>query len=344
MHKEKHIIRAWEEHFKDRGISSDLIVQYTTYIKKLSENDLPIIFEIEHLSLLIGINLPSLRKIINAPEKFYRTFSIPKRRVGEREISAPLPSLLACQDWIYKNLLAKISIHDSAHGFVPGRSILTNASPHLAQKALLKMDLKNFFPSIPINWVMKLFSDFGYANNVAFYLASICCLNESLAQGSATSPYLSNILVKGLDKRLKALSDSYHLEYTRYADDLTFSGNYIPHTFPSTVEEIVSDFGLEVNIEKTRLHTKPGQRIVTGISVAGATPSLPRASKRQIRQEAHFIQKYGLISHISKKKIRAPTYIDSIEGKLAFWLQVEPNNEFARESLSHIRKIRRDHQ
>lgn len=334
-------IKKWERYFKSRGLSGRVISQYIPYIRKLRESNAPVIFEFEHLSKMIGIKRAELAKIVNSTEHYYRTFYIPKRKGGKREICSPYPSLLHCQKWIYKNILLQQSIHNSAHGFVPGRSIFTNATPHLKQRALLKMDIENFFPSIPINWVINYFSSLGYAKNVTFYLASICCLNGCLAQGAATSPYLTNTLMQSLDNRMAILSEKYQLIYTRYADDLTFSGNYIPHGYIKIVTNIIENYGLVVNREKTRLHIKPGQRIVTGLSVAGEVLKLPRSTKRHLRKEIFYLRKYGYLSHISKMKINNPFYIDSIEGKIQFWLQTEPDNSYAIQSLSYIGELKR---
>lgn len=338
--KEHDALNTWKRYFEDRGLSPDIIDTYIDYMKPIISKGLPVIFELEHLSLLVGIKTDELLKIIVSPASFYRKFKIPKRSGGTREISSPYPSLLSCQSWIYKNILLSQSVHDCAHGFVPGRSIVTNARCHLNKKALLKMDLKDFFPSIPMSWVVNLFSGLGYSNNVSFYLASLSCLDDSLAQGSATSPYLSNILLVGLDRRLNKLAQAYNLSYTRYADDLAFSGEYIPHNFILIIENVITDYGLSPNKSKTKLHLNPGQRIVTGVSVSSDRLTLPRSTRRDIKKEFHYIRKYGVLSHISKSKIRNPFYLDVIEGRLAFWLQVEPENAFALDAIRYIRGIR----
>ena len=231
-------------------------------------------------------------------------------------------------------------IHDNAHGFITNRSIITNASLHLNKKCILKMDIKDFFPSIPINWVINYFSSLGYPNNISYYLSAICCCNDSLPQGAATSPYLSNILLFSLDDRLTKLSKKYNLIYSRYADDMNFSGEYIPSNYSEIVSEIIFSYGLEANESKTQLLTRRGKRIITGLSVSGEALTIPRNKKREIRKEVHYIEKFGYLSHAAKLKIKNPAYIDSLEGKLTFWLQVEPNNAFAKSGLSLIKSIR----
>ncbi len=333
-------IKNWQVFFADRGVSESLIEQYMPYVEKLLVADLPIIFELEHLSKLIGIEISELHKMIGNSSKFYREFSIAKKRGGRRTVYAPYPSLLMCQTWIYENILKSRTVHFCCHAYRHKRSIITNATPHLNKRAILKMDMENFFPSIPINWVIRFFSDLGYSNNVAYYLAAICCVEGSLPQGASTSPALSNILLKHLDNRLYQLSIKYNLSYTRYADDLTFSGEYIPNRLINVISNIVSDCSLSVNERKTSLIIGDKQKIVTGISVQGENLSLPRASRRQIKKEIHYIKQYGLVSHISKLKIKNPYYLHSLEGKLRFWLQIEPENESVLENLNFILELK----
>lgn len=333
------LIENWKEFYEDRGIDPVLADSYLQYADRLIRRGVPVIFEIEHLSKLLGIKLQELCKMISSPEHFYRVFQIKKRRGGFRTIQAPYPSLLHCQKWIHENILRYGRVNMAAHGFQRFKSILSNAQPHLGSKMLLKMDLKDFFPSIPISWVINYFHSLGYAKNVSYSLASLCCLNDALVQGSATSPSLSNLLLVSLDRRLSRLAFKFKLTYTRYADDLTFSGDSIPIEFPNIVDSIVDDFGLKVNREKTRLHRKRGQRIVTGISTAGDSPKLPRVTVRHLRKELYFIKKFGLISHLSNEKINEAYYLSSLIGKFSFWLQVEPDNSFAQEGISFLKSL-----
>ena len=292
-------ISSWLVFFRDRGISESLISAYIPYILKLKKTNSPIIFEKQHLAHLIGIDEITLDKIINSTHSFYRKFSILKKRGGIREIVAPYPSLLQCQKWIYNNILKCNAVH----------------------------------------WVIKFFQQLGYANNVSFYLATICCYDGFLAQGAATSPYLSNLLLVKLDERISRLCEKYHLKYTRYADDLTLSGDYIPSDFSDLIKEIIDSYGLKINPEKTALLINSNKKIVTGISVSSEHIKVPREFKRKLKNEIHFIMKYGYISHINQIKIRDPNYLHSLLGKVNFWLQVEPNNLQAQTARDFIKNI-----
>ena len=297
----------------------------------------PIIFDFYHLSSLLGRTPAYLASVINGTIHHYREFQIPKRKGGKRTINAPYPALLECQQWINNEILRRIHVHRTSHGFCRKRSIVSNASQHLNQACLLKMDLKDFFPSINIRRVICVFQKVGYPKNIAVYLARLCCLNDCLPQGAATSPSISNIVCHRLDSRLFSLARGWELRYTRYADDLAFSGKRISMRFLEAVTAVISDEGFEVNRKKTRLCRSNGRRIVTGLSVSGSQLSVPRQYKRKLRQEIYYIQKYGMQSHSAKRKITNPFYLDSLHGKLIFWNWVEPNNRFVESALEWIR-------
>lgn len=192
------------------------------------------------------------------------------------------------------------------------------------------MDLKDFFPSIGIGWVVNLFSGLGYSHGVSYALASLCCNNGCLVQGASTSPYITNILLHRLDERLTKLAFKSNLKYTRYADDMTFSGGYISNKLPALIEFIVNDYGLVVNTTKTKLMINKNKKIVTGLSVAADTLRITRELRRSIKQAVHYIERYGFLSHVSQEKIKDPFYLDSILGKVNFWLQAEPHNSDAK--------------
>jgi len=296
---------------------------------------MPIIFDFNHLCLLLGRNRNYLASVVNSNTSHYRTFNIPKRSGGSREITAPYPALLECQNWIYRNILTKTLIHPAAQGFTAKKSIVTNAKVHINQKQFLKIDLKDFFPSITINQVMTYFKELGYTNKVAYYLSAICCYGEVLPQGAPSSPALSNIIGRTLDKRLFAFAKKHNLKYTRYADDIAFSGEEIPIKFIDYVSVIIQSCGFRVNTKKTILQQQEKtKRIITGISISDDTIKVPREYKRKLKQEIHCIRKFGISSHIRRRKIKSPDYLLSIIGKIRFWLSVEPDNEFAIKALN----------
>lgn len=334
----KKSLNYWKSGFEKSGLKSELTEEYLSYIEPLLRNKVPVIFDFYHLCLLLGKNEAYLASVINSNVSHYRKFEIPKRSGGKRIISAPYPTLLECQSWIYANILTKIKIHSSAHGFTFKKSIITKSKLHVGQNHFLKIDLKDFFPSITMNQVITIFKSLGYTHKVSFYLAALCCYDDVLPQGAPTSPMLSNIVAKGLDNRLLKFSKKFDLKYTRYADDLAFSGDSIPVKHIEYISKIINSCGFIVNEKKTILQQEKHKRIVTGISIAEDVIKVPRAYKRKLKLEIHCIRKHGLLGHMRKHKIRNPDYLLSIIGKIHFWLSVEPYNAYARQALSDLTK------
>ena len=330
------ILDNWEQFYDSKGVESELTKVYMAYVEKLVKQSLPPIFDFRHLSLLLNINEYDLASIVNSPNSYYRTFDIPKKKGGFRTITAPHSSLKNIQKWIYYNILNNIKIHGCAHGFAPSKSILTNANVHINQKYLLKIDLKDFFPSIPMSYVLQLFKSLGYTSKVAFYLSSLCCYDGCLAQGSPVSPVISNVIAKHLDRRLYRIAKKYHLRYSRYADDIAFSGECISVKFIEYVKEIITDCGFLVNDNKIRLYKEYGNKILTGLSLATGVPRLPRDYRRSLEKELFYINKYGIKGHISHNKIRTSNYLESILGKVRYWLMIEPNNTFAQQMYEKL--------
>ena len=311
--------------------------QYQEFLKKIILSDCPVILSVKHLAVLLDIDYFVLLAMINHSSSFYYEFSIPKRSGGERRISAPYPVMLMAQRWINDNILSKVSIHPAATGFVKGGSIKDNVEPHLGNDCILKADVRDFFPSIAINRVRLIFKRLGYSRKVAFALASICCLDGVLPQGAATSPTISNIIFKRLDARMCGLASKFGLTYTRYADDLAFSGNSISPKFIEYVADIVRAEGFELNAEKTKLMPPRHQQIITGISVSSGCIKLPKATKRKIRQEVYYVLKYGIREHMKYQGFFDPIYLERLIGKMYFWQSLEPDNKFVIENLPKLK-------
>ena len=280
--------------------------------------------------------------MIHGTGKFYRSFYIPKKNSKDtRKITVPYPSLRQVQDWILQEILSKRveDICHCAHGYIKNKSILTNVEGHLNKAVFLKIDLKNFFPNININQVIKLFLKMGYSSNISYYLASLCTLNNQLPQGACTSPMISNLIAKKMDTRLDNLCKKYYIHYSRYADDMAFSGDSISKNFQDLVYNIIKECGFQINLEKSYLSTNKNKRILTGLSIINEKPQLPRKTKRDIIKEVYYINTYGYFSHINKKKINNPFYLESLYGRLIFWRLVEPESIDAKNGITIIKNI-----
>ncbi len=284
--------------------------------ERAAENELPALDTPQQLAEALGLTVAQLRWFAYHREAatriHYRRFTIPKRNGKERPIWAPLPKLKAAQRWVLHNIVEKLLVHGAVHGFLPGRSILTNAEAHTGPKVIVKMDIEQFFPTVTLRRVKGVFRKAGYREQVATLLALICTEApreivqhqgkeyyvalgpRCLPQGAPTSPALTNTLCLHLDQRISGLAKKLGWRYTRYADDLTFS---LPanHKGPpnlgkllGVVRRIVEEEGFRINPQKTRVARKGGRQTVTGLVVNGdAQPRVPRKLRRQLRAAVH---------------------------------------------------------
>lgn len=337
--KIEEMIKLWKAYYCSRGVSSEFTKQCLDYARPLFKQDMPVIFDFQHLCLLLGLEASYLQSVIYGSERHYREFAIRKKSGGFRMLSAPYYTLKYVQTWINKNILSKVKVSYCAHGFMPKKSIVTNAKVHVGNRYLLKLDLKDFFPSITINQVVNVFKGFGYSNHVSFFLGSICCINKQLPQGAPTSPALSNIIAHHLDNRLFGLSQKMGYKYTRYADDIAFSGDLIKPEFVEYVTKIISECHFTVNASKIKLYKGNGAKILTGVSLANGRIRVPRDYRRGIELELYYIKLYGLGEHMRRRRIKNPHYLESIIGKTEFWLMLEPDNDFVKSALSYLRML-----
>ena len=330
------IFQKWREYYESFQVEDDIRKEILDYVGNILSHKACVILDSEHLARLLNVENNSLYAIINATNQFYRTFKIKKKSGGMREICAPYPTLKVIQQWIYENILLKQYVHGCAHGFRRRKSIVTNVKSHLDNKCLLKLDLQDFFPSIKINKVVQVFKDIGYTPNVSWLLATLCCLDNQLPQGAPTSPQLSNIIARHMDKRLYRLAKSFGYRYSRYADDISFSGENIPVAFIMYVTTIIEECGFKVNPKKVRLYKEPDKKILTGILLKDGMMRLPREKRREYKQEIYYAIKYGVDTRIKGDFKNYSTYILSLIGKINFWLMLEPDNTFAKEAKPEL--------
>lgn len=330
----------WRSHLANQVDELDLDSLVMPYIKAVIAKDLPVIIGINHLASLMQLDAGTLKSMVASSHSFYHSFTIPKRKGGTRQIDAPYPSMIRAQQWIYREILSKIDINPSATGFIPHHSIKDNASAHLCQKCLLMLDLKDFFPSIKWHKIYAVFSHLGYPKNISQYLTSLCCLHGHAPQGAVTSPALSNVIARRLDARIAGVAKAYKVNYTRYADDMAFSGERISRRFQSFINQIVEEDGFKINQKKTRFIKGKHQKIVTGISISADKLTVPKSKRREIRQHVYYIKKYGLAEHQKKIGNNDPIFLERLIGYLHFWHSIEPENMFVNKSLKALSSVR----
>jgi len=265
----------------------------------------------------------------------YSTFKLRKRQAGEfREVKAPEPVLKRLQRLLLLCLTASFPNFDkAAHGFVPGRSVLTNATPHVGRRLVLNVDIRQFFPSTTAGRVASVLQlkPFELEKSVAYLVANLCCDQGSLPQGAPTSPFLANLVCQKLDRRLRQLATRYYCTYTRYADDLTFSSSRSVFTeqFHNELSTEITKAGYELNEKKERLQTRGMRQEVTGV-VVNQKPNVSRKYRRQLRAILHnwskdkekaiakFHETYASSAGSRRRRGRLPSLARVMAGKIAY--------------------------
>jgi RNA-directed DNA polymerase len=300
------------------------------YAEILFSNDVPVIYNSAQLSKLVGYKKEYLKKAALYTKKFYRDFEILKKNGEKRKISEPLPSLKEIQHWILKNILYKCSISPFAKAYKPNVSLIENLKFHKNQPKVFTLDLENFFPSIGIESVEKIFFSLGYTKAVSDLLSKLCTRDGTLPQGAPTSPYLSNLIFEDADLAISEYCIAQKIRYTRYADDLSFSGDFNENELLDKVTEAISKLNLKINTSKTKLMTANQRQTVTGI-VVNEKAQVVFHKRNDLRQAMYYIKKFGIDEHREYKEIDQANYLEHLLGKVNFVLQINPKDaEFIR--------------
>ena len=245
-------------------------------------------------------------------QRAYKEFEIPRRNGGKRKIEQPVRTLKYIQRIIHESMMKIYGPHPAVHGFVAGRSIVTNAEQHLARKYILNVDLVDFFPSITRKRIYGRLTSAPYLLNskVANMIASLTTNSvSSLPQGSPSSPVLANMVAAEMDSELAKLCSAFRCRYTRYADDMTISTSRgeMPRQlarYPKAqgtgqaiigdaLTDIIEKHGFQINHRKTRLQSYWTRQLCTGLVVNGNRPSPPRSYIRRLRSLIDHWEKNG---------------------------------------------------
>ncbi len=328
---------------------------------KLAHFGLPKVDTIEQLAAAMGVELKALRFLAYnrrvARVTHYRRFLLPKKTGGHRLISAPMRRLKTAQRWVLTHILDKVTLHEAAHGFRRGRSIVSNARPHVGADVVINLDLKDFFPSISQPRVKGVFKSLGYSEAVATTLSLVCTEPEideveldgqtfyvargmrHLPQGSPASPGVTNLLCRRLDARLAGLALALGFVYTRYADDMTFSarglaaGSLQVGKLLRGVTDIVQHEGFTVHPSKTRVMRRGRQQEVTGV-VVNDRLSVDRETLRKFRATLYQVEKDG---PEGKRWGASHDVLAALHGFACFVAQVDPRR--AEPLLARVRAV-----
>ena len=292
---------------------------------------LPAIQTIDDFSLLTHISQYTIYQLSIHSTKYYKVYTIPKKSGKLRTICQPNRKLKGLQSWILTNILNKVKVSSSCKGFEKNSSTLDNALPHKGSNTLLTIDLKDFFPSITNKQVYNVFKTLGYNKLIATLLTNICTHSNSLPQGSPCSPKLANIVAWKLDLRIQGYVGRRGINYTRYADDLSFSGlnpSKVVKILPM-IRKIIENENFNINHSKTRIAGASRSKIVTGLIISGDRIGIGKKNYKKIRAKIHhltlqkeqknkelFYEVSGWVSYLNsvdkRRFIKAQKYIQEL--------------------------------
>jgi len=249
-------------------MAAELIDCVGEYFNNISSQGAVPILSIEHMANIVGIQPRYLGAVSNSSEKFYRRLIVRKRNLSTRVLHEPLPLLKELQKWILINILDSQNSHVAVKSYKKGISIKDNARFHVKKNIVLKYDLKDFFGHVNFSMVRSVFYRIGYTKSVSNLLAKLCMNRNCLPQGAPTSGAISNLVLYEFDVTAFDYFRRHSLNYTRYADDITISGDIKNiGEIETFLKDITKRHGFILNNDKTSILRKNNRQKVTGIVV-----------------------------------------------------------------------------
>lgn len=348
---------------KSLDCSEDFLKELQKESIRQQKLKLPILFGLKHLAALSDSNYQILYARMRSSDGLYRVFNIRKRTAGYRQITVPFPSLKIVQSWINHNLLSTLQPHSASTAYTDGSSPVENARRHCGTKWLIKLDITDFFESISERQVFHVFKKLGYKKLFAFQLARLCTRTSEnslkyrkrhkrwtknqkmighLPQGAPTSPKLSNLVCLDLDERLQELAEQYGCNYSRYADDITFSADDLNRIQVSeiikTTQYELGKFGFQRNRRKTQISPPGARKIVTGLLVDSNKPRLSKAFKERITKHLYYSKRFKPHGHCERIGFSSlPAFMDHLHGLITYAEHVDSQfGEACRQSFKEI--------
>lgn len=352
------------------GVAPDVLKHAIAVGKRITtlHRDVQPVFTLKHLAVLSEVDYGFLRQTAARRTDAYAEFRVKKRSTKDadpryRTICVPSPGLMKVQRWIAQNILAHVPAHACSVAFSKGDTLYQAVEPHCSAKWLVKLDVRNFFESIPEASVYRVLQKLGFESLIAFEMARLCTRlvdhemprkdssldfellppyviaqytqtqQGHLPQGAPTSPMLANLVCRALDERLLVVAERYDARYTRYADDMAFSsddasfGRDRAQKLIQAVYQQLARQSLSPNTAKTTIVPPAARKVVLGLSVEEAEPRLTRQFKALLRQHIYYLSRkdVGVVKHAAAREFASVTGLrHHLEGLLAFAAQVEP--------------------
>lgn len=290
--------------------------------------------------------LSCLYAVSNHAEIHYNKMQIPKKGGGVRTILAPDPLLKAIQRNILHHVLDGLELSPCAAAYHKGASIRRNAAVHVGKETVLKLDIEDFFGSITFPMVRQsAFKSRYFPVPVGTLLTALCCYKDRLPQGSPASAAISNLVMKPFDEYMDHWCGEREITYSRYCDDMTFSGTFDAAEVYGKVKGFLTSMGFALNASKTKLLTRHGRQTVTGM-VVNDKIQVPASYRKAVRQEVHYCLKYGVKEHLKYRNERTyldmgekgeQTYLMSLLGKISFILSANPDDRWFKQAAEAVK-------
>lgn len=285
--------------------------------------------ELSSLEQDLGVKAKTLYAISNNLSRHYRPVQIPKSDGSFRQLLVPDEALKSVQRKILHVLLSRSEISHYATAYRYGGSIVKNARVHVGKVQILKLDIRHFFDSIRYSTVKEIvFPAEIYSEQNRVLLTMLCYYQDALPQGAPTSPAISNIILRDFDNALGAWCGERDIAYTRYCDDMTFSGSFDAQEVICLVRKRLSEYGFQLNERKTKRLDPHHCQTVTGV-VVNRKVNARSAYRRALRQELYYCQKFGIESHLRHRgsSVLVEQYRHRLLGRVNFVLSITPENE-----------------
>ena len=270
----------------------------------------------------------------------YHTVVIHRGR-GHRNriLSVPNNLLKIVQRVILERYLYQIETSEYSTAYCKGKSLLDNASPHIGKECILKLDISHFFDSSTDDSVYLVFKQFGLSVPATSLLTHLCTYKGKLPQGAPTSPYIANLVMKHFDENLGKWCKNRNITYTRYCDDMTFSGDRSAvrnSNIIRKVKALLNNMEMKLNDKKTIFLSSSQQQRVTGI-VVNEKATIPCS----IRQEVYYCTKFGVSDSLQRQglDISPDKYLHSLLGRISFALQIGPDNSEMLKYFDTVKKL-----
>lgn len=286
--------------------------------------------------------LRRLYEVSNSVCQSYTAVSIRKRDGGCRLLHIPNSSLKNIQKRILSQILHYAVISSSAMAYRRGTTLKDATALHIGKPVLVKLDIKDFFGSITFQMVIShAFPSQYFPRRIGVLLTNLCCYEGRLPQGAPTSPVISNIIMRPFDDYMNTYCGERGIAYSRYCDDMSFSGDFAPIPLIEKVKNYLMAMGFSLNDSKTQVIRQGHRQTVTGI-VVNQKQQVPSGYRRRIRQEIYYCRKYGVRSHILRageteyiakdihsqdgKRVYRQRYLQHLLGKVNHVLFIDPSN------------------